>query len=76
MSKAKYYHLYANNKTIKEISAEEWYYNRRFNKPILVVRVVGDEVWLAKGTNSIHVRTSQLDKIKELGAKTHKEPEP
>lgn len=69
MSEAKYFHLYADNKTVKEISAEEWFYNRRFNKPMLVVRVVGNEIWVAKGKNSIHLRSEQLRRFTQMTEK-------
>lgn len=67
MTERKYYHLYADGKTVKEISGDEWlkiltkemdWSNSKF-----VATVYKNEVSLNKGRNHIFVLKSQLEQI-------------
>ena len=63
MKLRKYYHVYADGKTVKEIKGDKWYYNRRFKKPSLVVTVYKNDVSFGKGNSDIYIPKKQLMKI-------------
>jgi len=63
MNKRKYFHLFADGKTVKKISGDEWFQIilRRMNR--LVATTYRNEISLTKGNDHIFLRKNQLDDI-------------
>lgn len=63
----KYYHLYADGKTVKEISNDEWFKilvkEQGWSNTKLVATVYENEISINKGRNHIFVTKSQLEQI-------------
>lgn len=68
--RAKYYHIYSDGKTIKEITWDEWREiinqdSKRTANFRLIARVSDSELYLRKGLRYTWIQRSQLDQILE-----------
>jgi len=65
--KPRFFWVYANGKTIKEISWEEWakMVNRDFNRETsrLLVRIHDNDIYFRKGSQGIWMRKKNLKEI-------------